>query len=74
MGNTDRHVVEGTAAFSMAGAGARGVAWTQGVLSQAGMLDWLSGLPASQTLELSVGPGCWGYMLRRDSDDGRHRP
>ena len=70
MGNTDRHVVEGTAAFSMAGAGARGVAWTQGVLSQAGMLDWLSGLPASQTLELSRGARMLGVHASPSSDDG----
>jgi predicted phosphodiesterase len=70
MGNTDRHVVEGTSAFSMAGAGARGVAWTQGVLSQAGMLDWLSGLPASQTLELSGGTRMLGIHASPSSDDG----
>jgi predicted phosphodiesterase len=70
MGNTDRHVVEGTSAFSMAGAGAPGVAWTQGVLSQAGMLDWLSGLPASQTLELSGGTRMLGIHASPSSDDG----
>jgi putative phosphoesterase len=84
-GNTDRYVVTGeqpaphaTAADAAASvdlveryaATAAGIAWTRGVLDQAGLLDDLAALPAQLRLQLSSGAAVLGVHASPRADDG----
>ena len=74
MGNTDRHVVEGTSAFSMAGAGTRGVAWTQGGVSKPGCSTGCRACPPRRPWSFwwdqNAGDPCFAELGRW----ARHRP
>jgi predicted phosphodiesterase len=84
-GNTDRYVVTGEQpsvhpdAASVVGDidliqrfswTAAGIAWAQGALVQAGLLDWLADLPAQQRLDLPDGSRLLGVHASPNSDDG----
>jgi putative phosphoesterase len=84
-GNTDRYVLTGeqpaphaTAADAAASTGlveryaamAAGIAWTRGVLDQAGMLDVLTGLPEQLRLRLPGGTAVLGVHASPQADDG----
>jgi putative phosphoesterase len=84
-GNTDRYVLTGqqpaphaTAAEAAASidlveryaAMAAGIAWTRGVLDQAGMLDVLTGLPAQLRMSLPSGGSVLGVHASPRADDG----
>ena len=84
-GNTDRYVLTGeqpaphaTAADAAASvdlveryaAMAAGIAWTRGVLDQAGLLDDLAALPAQLRLKLPGGAAVLGVHASPRADDG----
>ena len=84
-GNTDRYVVTGaqpaphaTAADAAGdvelveryGKMAAGIGWTQGALCNAGLLDWLAGLPAEQRMDLPDGSTLLGVHATPGADDG----
>ena len=60
MGNTDRHVVEGTAAFSMAGAGRWAWHGPRACCPKRGCSTGCRAYPPRRPLSSLVGPGCWG--------------
>lgn len=49
---------------------AAGIAWTHGVLDQAGLLASLTGLPAQLRLQLSSGAAVLGVHASPRADDG----
>ena len=84
-GNTDRYVLTGeqpvphATAADAAGsidlvgryaAMAAGIAWTRGVLDQAGLLDVLTGLPAHLRMTLPQGTSVLGVHASPGADDG----
>jgi predicted phosphodiesterase len=84
-GNTDRYVLTGeqpaphaTAADAAASvdlveryaAMAAGIAWTRGVVDQAGLLDSLAALPPQLRLRFSSGPTILGVHASPRADDG----
>jgi predicted phosphodiesterase len=85
-GNTDRYVLTGeqpaphaTVADAARSVGlveryaamAAGIAWTRGVLDQAGLLDVLAGLPAHLRLRLRGGTTILGVHASPRADDGQ---
>jgi predicted phosphodiesterase len=77
-GNTDRYVCSGAVNrfnepgdapdFSLEAAGS--IAWTQGVITYAGWLDWLSALPLTMAAQLPDGTRVLGVHASPSRDTG----